>query len=305
MYGEKGTNNMKSKKLLALFLALLCCVLAFAGCSKEQADQTEDGNGERETLVVGITDFQPMDYQEDGEWVGFDADMARAFAESLDMDVEFIEINWDRKVMELESGAIDCVWNGMTLNDETLSAMDCSNPYCRNTQVVVMPEEIADQYKDTDSLKDLTFAVEAGSAGEAEAKKLGLNVTAVDTQARALMEVSAGTSDACVIDMLMAGSMTGADTSYPDLVHTIILNEEEGETYGVGFKKGSDLTEKLNEFFVEAYENGTMQETAEKYGIADALIPQTDDTQETTSATQATEQTQESDATQASETSAA
>ena len=87
MYGGKGTNNMKSKKLLALFLALLCCVLAFAGCSKEQAVQTDDGNGERETLVVGITDFQPMDYQEDGEWVGFDADMARAFAESLDMDV--------------------------------------------------------------------------------------------------------------------------------------------------------------------------------------------------------------------------
>ena len=134
---------------------------------------------------------------------------------------------------------------------------------------------------------------------------MGLNVPAVDTQARDLMEVSAGTSGVCVIDMLMAGSMTGADTSYPDLVHTIILNEEEGETYGVGFKKGSDLTEKLNEFFVEAYENGTMQETAEKYGIADALIPQTDDTQETADATQATDQTQESDATQASETSAA
>ena len=279
---------MKRKKFLTIILTLLCCVLALAGCQSDDgtdADNAGGGDDERETLVVGITNFEPMDYLENGEWVGFDADMARAFAASLNMDVEFIEINWDRKVMELNSDAIDCVWNGMTLNDEVLSAMDCSVPYCRNTQVVVMPAEIADQYADIESLQDLTFAVEAGSAGAAEAKKLGLNVTEVDTQARALMEVDANTSDACIIDMLMAGSMTGEGTSYEDLVHTLVLNEEEGETYGVGFKKGSDLTEKLNAFFAEAWENGTMQETAEKYGIADALIPQADAAEETTETT--------------------
>ncbi len=123
---------------------------------------------EKGTLVVGITDFEPMDYRdaESGDWIGFDADMAKAFAESLGVDVECVEIDWDNKVMELDGKTIDCVWNGMTLDDEVKSAMECSNAYCNNAQVVVLPADKADQYPDTDSLTGLNFAVEAGSAGE-------------------------------------------------------------------------------------------------------------------------------------------
>ena len=94
------------------------------------------------TLVVGITDFEPMDYKDDsGEWVGFDADMAKAFAESLGVNVEFQEITWDYKVQELDSKTIDCVWNGMTLTDEVTNAMNCTRAYCNNAQVVVVPGE--------------------------------------------------------------------------------------------------------------------------------------------------------------------
>ena len=90
------------------------------------------------TLVVGITDFAPMDYQnESGEWIGFDADMARAFAEYLGQDVEFLEIDWDNKILELEAKSIDVVWNGMTLTSEVMNAMQCTNAYCNNAQVVV------------------------------------------------------------------------------------------------------------------------------------------------------------------------
>ena len=97
------------------------------------------------TLVVGITDFEPMDYKDDsGEWVGFDADMARAFAESLGVKVEFVEINWDNKILELGNKSIDCVWNGMTLTDEVTSSMECTNAYMNNTQVVVVPKENVD-----------------------------------------------------------------------------------------------------------------------------------------------------------------
>ena len=151
---------------------------------------------EKGTLVVGITDFAPMDYKdENGEWVGFDADMAKAFAESLGVTVEFVEIDWDNKIMELDGKTIDCVWNGMTLTDEVKSAMECSNAYCNNAQVVIVPADVADNYQDTESLAELTFAVEAGSAGEEQATALSLNFTPVKAQSDALMEVAAGTSD--------------------------------------------------------------------------------------------------------------
>ena len=90
------------------------------------------------TLVVGITDFAPMDYKDaNGEWIGFDADMAKIVAEKLGVEIQFIEIDWDNKVFELDGKAIDVVWNGMTLTDAMLEAMECTNAYCNNAQVVV------------------------------------------------------------------------------------------------------------------------------------------------------------------------
>ena len=227
------------------------------------------------TLVVGITDFAPMDYQnESGEWIGFDADMAKAFAESLGVSVEFVEIDWDNKILELGSKSIDCVWNGMTLTDEVMSAMSCSNAYCNNSQVVIVPADKAADYADVEACKALSFAVEAGSAGMAEVEKLGASFTEVKDQATALMEVAAGTSDAAVIDSLMAGAMVGEGTSYDSLTYTVSLNAEEGEQYGVGFRQGSDLAAALNDFFAAAYDDGSMQACAETYGIQAALIAQ-------------------------------
>ena len=227
------------------------------------------------TLVVGITDFAPMDYQnESGEWIGFDADMAKAFAESLGVSVEFVEIDWDNKLLELGSKSIDCVWHGMTLTDEVTSAMSCSNAYCNNSQVVIVPADKAADYADVEACKALSFAVEAGSAGMAEVEKLGASFTEVKDQATALMEVAAGTSDAAVIDSLMAGAMVGEGTSYDSLTYTVSLNAEEGEQYGVGFRQGSDLAAALNDFFAAAYDDGSMQACAETYGIQAALIAQ-------------------------------
>ena len=227
------------------------------------------------TLVVGITDFAPMDYQnESGEWIGFDADMAKAFAESLGVSVEFVEIDWDNKLLELGSKSIDCVWNGMTLTDEVTSAMSCSNAYCNNSQVVIVPADKAADYADVEACKALSFAVESGSAGMAEVEKLGASFTEVKDQATALMEVAAGTSDAAVIDSLMAGAMVGEGTSYDSLTYTVSLNAEEGEQYGVGFRQGSDLADALSDFFKAAYADGSMQACAETYGIQAALIAQ-------------------------------
>lgn len=279
---------MKTKKLLALLLAGAMSASLLSGCGGGNTNATENTDSntaenteaesdlayvqEKGTLVVGITEFEPMDYQNaDGEWIGFDADMAKAFAESLGVTAEFQVIDWDNKVMELDGKTIDVVWNGMTLTDEVTSAMECTNAYCNNAQVVIVPSDVADQYQDVDSVKGLSFAVESGSAGMAEVQALGATYTEVSDQATALMEVASGTSDAAVIDSLMAAAMVGEGTSYADLTYTVGLNSEE---YGVGFRKGSDLAEKLNEFFKTSYDDGTMMQIAEQYGVQAAIIEQ-------------------------------
>ena len=225
---------------------------------------------EKGTLIVGMTDFAPMDYKdENGEWIGFDADMAKAFAESLGVEVEFLEINWDNKLMELDTKGIDVIWNGMTINDGVKAGASVSEPYCRNGQVVVVPADKAEDYQTVESLSGLNFAVENGSQGAAQLDELGLSYVAKTTQADALMEVASGASDACVIDLLMAGAMIGEGTSYPELTYTVQLNDEE---YGVAFRQGSDLTEAFNTFWKEAYDAGTVMETATTYGVQESVI---------------------------------
>ena len=288
------------KKFLTLLLAL-AMMLSLAACgsddsAQDTADTAEDTQTEetadsaetteaadsdmayvqeKGTLVVGITEFEPMDYQdENGNWIGFDADMAAAFAESLGVEVQFQVIDWDNKVMELDGKTIDVVWNGMTLTDEVTSAMECSNAYCNNAQVVILPADVADQYPDAASMAELNFAVESGSFGQAQADANGFAYTEVIDQATALMEVASGTADGAIIDSLMAGAMVGEGTSYADLTYTVTLNPDEGEQYGVGFRKGSDLAAALNQFFMDSYADGTMTALAETYGIQAALIPQ-------------------------------
>ena len=256
------------KRIVALMIALMLC-LCMAALAEDSDMAYVKANGK---LVVGITDFAPMDYKdESGEWIGFDADMAKAFAESLGVDVEFIEIDWDNKIMELDNKSIDVVWNGMTLTDDVKAAMECSNAYANNAQVVIVPADVADQYQTAESIAELNIAVENGSAGEEVVSALGYTITEVATQADALMEVAAGTSDAAVIDSLMAAAMVGEGTGYANLTYTVGLNSEE---YGAGFRKGSDLAAALNDFMKAAWEDGTMSAIAETYGVQAAIIAQ-------------------------------
>lgn len=256
------------KRIFAMVLVLMLC-LGMTALAEDGDLAYVKANGK---LVVGITDFAPMDYKdESGEWVGFDADMAKAFAESLGVAVEFIEIDWDNKIMELDNKSIDVVWNGMTLTEDVKAAMECSNPYANNAQVVIVPAAVADQYQSAESIAELNIAVENGSAGEEVVSALGYTITEVATQADALMEVAAGTSDAAVIDSLMAAAMVGEGTGYPDLTYTVGLNSEE---YGAGFRKGSDLAAALNDFFKAAYDDGSMLAIAETYGVQAAIIAQ-------------------------------
>ena len=265
------------KRIIALVSIMALCLgmVAFTGCgSDEEAATVQDvsyvqDNGK---LVVGITDFAPMDYKDkNGDWIGFDADLAKAFAESLGIEAEFIEIDWDNKQLELNNKDIDCIWNGMTLTPEIEQSMSPSIAYCGNSQIIVTKAEKAEGLKEAADAAELVFAVEKGSAGKKAAEENGYEFTEVNTQADAVMEVAAGTSDACIIASLMAAAMVGDGTSYPDLTYTVGLTEEE---YGVGFRKGSDLAAELDKFFKKTYDDGSMMKIAEQYGTQASIIAQ-------------------------------
>ena len=251
------------KKILSLVLAammLMACV-SCGGGSVADVQKVKDAG----KMIIGITEYAPMNYQENGEWTGFDTEFAQLVCEKLGVSAEFIVIDWDNKILELDAGSIDAVWNGMTITDEVKNGMSVSNAYVKNAQVVVMSADAVESYADAASMAELAFAVEAGSAGEAAAADAGLtNVTAVVDQATALMEVSSGSVDACVIDITMANAMTGEGTSYADLGYKVELTTEE---YGIGFRKGSDLTEEVNKIMADLIADGTLPALAAKYKL--------------------------------------
>lgn len=254
------------KKIVAVILAVLMLLSCFAGCGKK-SDSDLAYIKDKGVLVVGITDYAPMDYKdENGEWTGFDAEFAQLVAKELGVECEFYVLaDWGKKFYELETKNIDVIWNGMTITDEVKLNTSCSDPYVVNAQVVVMKADVVGNYPDAASMVDLTFAVENGSAGQDAATAIGAeNIVAVQDQAAALMEVAAGTADACVIDITMANAMTGEGTSYADLAAGISLTSEE---YGIGFRKDSDVTAKVNEIMAKFMKDGTLQALADKYSL--------------------------------------
>lgn len=266
------------KKLISLVLMALMIVTALCGCG---AGETPSDNSstppvvktdleyvqEKGTLIVGMTDYAPMNYKEEGsdEWTGFDTEFALAFGEKLGVNVEFFELaDWGGKVNELNTKNIDCVWNGMTITDELKEAMAISNPYVINAQVIVCKEANKDTYKDKASIENAKIAVEGGSVAEKLVTDFA-NVTPCQNMAATLLEVTSGSCDVAIIDITMAKAMLGEGTSYPNLVYTGSLSEEQ---YGVGFRTGSELCEKLNELMAEMKADGSLQALATKYDVA-------------------------------------
>lgn len=250
------------------------------GNETTDGDETTDAAGEEKAvadlakikeagkMVIGITIYEPMNYYADEaktKYTGFDTEFAEAVCEKLGVEAEFSIIEWTRKFQELDARTIDCVWNGMTITEEALANASVSDAYIKNAQVLVMKKDKIAEYTTTDSIKDLSFAVEAGSAGEGVLKDLEIeNVTGVLDQSKALLEVSSGVADACVIDITMAKSMTGEGTSYANLAYGLELSTEE---YGIAFREGSDLTAEVNKIMAEMKADGSLQAIADKYSL--------------------------------------
>jgi len=274
------------KKKIAVLGAMILGASVLTATMASAAEDSDwayvEGKGK---LVVGITMFAPMNYEEDNELVGFDTELTKAVCEKLGVEPEFIEINWDSKEIELNSKNIDCIWNGMCITEERKENMSISDPYLLNTQAMVMKTDREEEI--LADLSGLTVVAEQGSTGEG--KLLGTieddetvevsaeeyfkdsNYVAVDSMAKALMEVKAGTADLAVVDSVCALAMVGEGTDYEDM--TVNLDNNFGEQqYGIAFRKGSDVTEKVNAAIQELYEDGTVGTIAEKYGLTDILI---------------------------------
>ena len=239
-----------------------------SAAASETAASDLDYIKEKGKLVIGYTVYEPMNYTDvDGSFTGFDTELATAVCEKLGVEPEFVEINWDTKVVELDAKSIDCIWNGMTLTDDIMANTATTKAYAKNAQVVVVKD--GTDYTSTADLADKTVVAEAGSAGEA-AIQGDENLSKADyvsksVQTDCLMEVAAGTADAAVLDLTLANAMIGEGTDYASLA---IVDELNAEEYGVAFRKGSDAAAAVDAAFDELKADGTMQALAEKYDLA-------------------------------------
>ena len=273
------------KKLLALVLAVMMMAGLVTGIAAAEESDWDYISGKGK-VVVGMTLFAPMNYYEGDEFVGFDTELTKAVGEKLGVEIEFVEINWDSKEIELNSKNIDCIWNGMCITPERKENMSMTNAYLYNTQAIVAKtDKMADLLA---NVEGVNVVAEQGSTGEG--KLLGTieddetvevsakeffaksNYTAVDSMAKALMEVKSGTADIALVDSVCALAMVGEGTDYADM--SVNLDNNFGlQEYGIAFRKGSDVTEMVNQAIIELTKDGTIAEIAARYGLTDALVP--------------------------------
>ena len=271
------------KKFISTVLALsMAASLAACGGSASTAASTESTAASaaeatadsdlayiknKGKMTIGYTVYEPMNYTDaDGNFTGFDTELATAVCEKLGVEPDFVEINWDTKIVELDAKSIDCIWNGMTLTDDIMANTACTKAYAKNAQVVVMKADA--DYSSTADLVGKTIVAEAGSAGESaisEDESLSqADYVSKSVQTDCLMEVAAGTADAAVLDLTLATAMIGEGTDYANLAIKGELNAEE---YGAAFRKGSDAADAVNAAFDELKADGTMQALADKYSL--------------------------------------
>lgn len=267
------------KRILSVFLAVLCIVsmvACFTSCEKAEGDWGKVV--EKGYFVCGITEYAPMNYYEGDELVGFDTEFAKAVADYLDVEVKFQVIDWPNKYTELSSGNIDLIWNGFTYGMESdgvsrTEYVDFTYSYLENRQCLVTKADRLEELNTADALKGKKGVAEGGSSGEGVAIDIAGDkelITTFTAQTKALMELISGNADFAVIDYQMANSMVGKGDYAALSINKAV--EPEAEVYAIGCRKGSNLTEKINEAIKALSEDGTLAKLAEKYDLSDDLI---------------------------------
>lgn len=264
------------RKILSIILAVAMLATLFVGCDDQNVEVSDaqyiTDKGE---MIIGITLFAPMNYYDNttNELIGFETEFAEAVCEKVGVTPNFVEIDWNSKEIELNAKNIDCIWNGMTITDERKENMEISNPYMKNRQVMVVKAENLEGY--TKAVGGSSVVAEAGSAGEELATTNDFfkdtTFTPVDSMAKALMDVKAGTSDIAIVDYVTSIGSIGEGTEFEDLV-TVEAHEFSPEEYGIAFRKGSDMAAAVNEAIAELIAEGKLDEIAAKYKLENLLI---------------------------------
>ena len=223
---------------------------------------------DKRTLIVGVSDYKPLDWQEGGEWTGFDADLARLFAKKIGVQAVFKEIDWSQKIGLLENGTIDCIWNGMTRTQELERQLSCSRPYLTNQQIILLPKANVDLYAHESECTNLLFAVEAASTGEQLLKAANIRYVSLTSQKEAVQAVREGRTDGAIIDSIMAVSLIAdamQEAASPvEVGWKLALNYEQ---MSIALRKGSDLLPALDSFLQQSEVDGTINALKKKYGM--------------------------------------
>ncbi len=257
----------KITSIVLIIASILALSLSLTACNQNAKDL--EYILEKGVLVVGITDYEPYDFETtvgSGEWTGFDAEVAKIVAQELGVDIQFVEIDWEKRNIELQSKSIDVIWNGMTMTDELAQSMDFSYAYAKNAQVVVIKTDNAATYTNQASINGAKIAVESGSVAESLAKGLfaSSTITGVSGQNNALFEVLSATSDVAIVDSAIAKAKCGkGDFASLQIVDGLALSEE---LFAVGIRKGSPLKDQINSILVKLYNNGTLANLKAQFG---------------------------------------
>ena len=266
------------KKTLALLLSAALLVGVFTGCNKKNASGEDNSLAEiieRGTFVVGLDDsFPPMGFRdENNEIVGFDIDLAKEVASRLNLTFRAQPIDWSAKEQELNTGKIDCIWNGLTITEERKAVLSFSKPYLENAQVVIVKKnsgisKLSDLAGKTIGLQSGSSAADALDAS-ATFKKSLKNIVEFKENVTALNDLEIGGVDGVVMDSIVANySIT--TTGKPFVVLEEGLAPEE---YGIAFRKNDiALTEKVQQTLEEMKADGTVERISTKWFGSDITV---------------------------------
>ena len=271
----KGETKGKRRKRFIISAVILTLIMTCALTACGSKDDTKKES--KDTLVVGLDDtFAPMGFRDaKGKLVGFDIDMAKAVGKKLNMKVDFKAIDWDSKEMELKSGSIDCVWNGMSVTPERKEKMALSAKYLDN-KIVVMALKSSDvDVKDSSELANLKIGTQVDSSALAmikadkNYKSFADNVSEYDTYDDAIMDLKAGRVDVIVVDQVLGeyanknldGIMKKCEFSFGN------------DYYVIGFEKSNTkMRDKVNKALKELIDDGTASEISKKWFGEDIVV---------------------------------
>jgi len=251
-----------------LLLMVLALSVFMCSVQKEEKKEENNANGIPKKIVAGLDDsFVPMGFKnEKGEIVGFDIDLARAVAQKLGSQVEFKPINWDSKIMDLNSGNIDLIWNGLTITPDRAKETEISKPYMSNNQIIIV--NINSPIKTKADLKGKIVGVQSQSSGEEKIKKENADKGFKELKTypqydQAFMDLGIGRVDAVIADGVIARYLM---TKEPGKYKIVEGTDYGVDNFAVGFRKDDTaLRDKINGILAEMKKDGTADKIAEKW----------------------------------------